>query len=226
VTAKLDRSRAFSRDWPALGKAAGTAAVSWLARHWKTLGLALVALVVGGYGTLLVIVLAMLVWSDFLLAPFRGFTFTDPPDFIFVGLIAVTLTALAARHRKRPYPAWWVKVASVSAVVLSLVTPLVPLAVLYLLSDRGYELLGHWPREMSDDPKYIGLHDSVYQGLRDFYVDASAFAGWGLITWGALVWHLRKSISAKRILWLIGIFLLAWLAFLDEPGNRYNWWLD
>jgi hypothetical protein len=79
---------------------------------------------------------------------------------------------------------------------------------------------------MSDDPKYIGLHDSVYQGLRAAYVDASAFAGWGLLTWGALVWHLRKSISARRMLWLIGIFLLAWLAFLYEPGNRYGWWLD
>jgi hypothetical protein len=202
------------------------AALSWLARHWRTLGFTLIALVVGAYATLFVLVLALLVWSDFLLAPFRGFTFTDPPDIIFVGLIVVTLAALAVRHRKQPYPAGWVKVASLAAFVLAVVTPLVPLAVLYLLSDRGYELLGHWPREMSDDPKYIGLHDSVYQGLRNAYVVASAFAGWGLLTWGALVWHLRKSISARRMFWLIGIFLLAWLAFLDEPGNRYNWWLD
>jgi len=223
VTDSQSGNRAyFSRDWLALGMAA----LSWLARHWRTLGFTLVALVVGAYATLFVLVLALLVWSDFLLAPFRGFTFTDPPDFIFAGLIVVTLAALAVRHRKQPYPAWWVKVASLAAFVLAVVTPLVPLAVLYLLSGRGYELLGHWPREMSDDPKYIGLHDSVYQGLRDAYVDASAFAGWGLLTWGALVWHLRKSISARRMFWLIGIFLLAWLVFLDEPGHRYSWWLD
>jgi hypothetical protein len=54
----------------------------------------------------------------------------------------------------------------------------------------------------------------------------SAFVGWGLLTWGALVWHLRKSISGKRMLWLIGIFLLGWVVFLYEPGNRYEWWLD
>jgi hypothetical protein len=35
--------------------------------------------VVGGYGLLLVAVLAVLGWSDYLLAPIRSFTFTAPP---------------------------------------------------------------------------------------------------------------------------------------------------
>lgn len=69
-------------------------------------------------------------WLYFLAAPFVFFTFTDPPDFLFAGLIVLTLTALAVRHRRRPHPPGWVKTASTAAVVLAVVAPLVPMVAL------------------------------------------------------------------------------------------------
>ena len=164
-------------------------------------------------------------WLIFLASPFF-FTFTDPPDFIFVSLIVLTLTALAVRHRRRPYPPGWVKTASAAAVILAVAAPLVPMVALYLLAYRGQDLIGHWPQPMSDDPKHMGLDDPTYQTLRSAVIYGSCFAGWGLYTWGALLVHLRKTLTTQRMLWLIGIFLLAWLLFVADPGRRFEWWLD
>jgi hypothetical protein len=165
-------------------------------------------------------------WLFFLATPFISFTFTDPPDFLFAGLIVLTLTALAVRHWRKPYSPGWVKTASAAALVLAVLAPLVPMVALYLLALRGQDLIGHWPRPMSDDPKHIGLTDPTYQTLRSAVIYASCFAGWGLATWGALMVHLRRNLTTRRMLWLIGIFLFAWLLFLADPGRRFEWWLD
>lgn len=165
-------------------------------------------------------------WLLFLAFPFISFTFTDPPDFIFAGLIILTLTALAVRHGRRPYPPGWVKMASAAAMVLAVVAPLVPMAALYLLAFRGQDLIGHWPQPMRDDPKHIGLDDPIYQTLRAAVIYGSCFAGWGLATWGALLVHLRRSLTTRRMLWTIGLFLLSWLLFVADPGRRFEWWLD
>jgi hypothetical protein len=165
-------------------------------------------------------------WLLFLAFPFVSFTFTDPPDFIFAGLIVLTLTALAVRHRRKPYPSGWMKTASAAAVALAVVAPLVPMVALYLLAYRGQGLIGHWPQPMRDDPKHIGLDDPTYQMLRSAVIYASCFAGWGLATWGALLVHLRRNLTTRRMLWLTGIFLLAWLLFVADPGRRFEWWLD
>ena len=133
-------------------------------------------------------------WLLFLAMPFISFTFTDPPDFIFAGLIVLTLTALAVRHGKRPYPPGWVKTASVAAMVLAVVAPLVPMVALYLLAYRGQDLIGHWPQPMTDDPKHIGLDDPAYEALQAAVVYSSCFAGWGIATWGALLVHLRRNL--------------------------------
>ena len=164
-------------------------------------------------------------WLFYLISP-SFFTFTDPPDFIFAGLIVLTLTALAVRHRRRPYPPGWVKTASGAAVVLAVVAPLVPMVALYLLAFRGQDLIGHWPQPMSDDPKYIGLDDPTYQTFRAAVIYGSCFAGWGLYTWAALLVHLRRSLATRRMLWTIRLFLLAWLLFVADPGRRFEWWLD
>lgn len=164
-------------------------------------------------------------WLFFLASPFF-FTFTDPPDFIFAGLIVLTLMALAARHVVRPYPAGWLKTASIAAAVLAVVSPLVPMVALFLLAFRGQDLIGHWPQPMSDDPKHIGLDDPTYQTLRAAAIYGSCFAGWGLYTWSALLVHLRKTLTTQRMLWLIGLFLLSWLLFVADPGRRFEWWLD
>ena len=95
-----------------------------------------------------------------------------------------------------------------------------------VLAFRGQELIGHWPQPMSDDPKHIGLDDPTYQTFRDAVIYGSCFTGWCLYTWGALLVHLRKSLTTRRMLWLIGIFLLAWLLFVADPGRRFEWWLD
>lgn len=177
-----------------------------------------------GYSTVLFFL--PVAWFDFLGAPFRDFTFTDPPDFFFAGLIVLTLAALAVRHCRRPYPASWVRFASAAAFVLAVLAPLIPLVVLYLLSYRAGALIGHWPRLLVDDPKYIGTDDPAYQSLSRAFVYASAFAGWGLFTWSALFLHLRRSLPATRLRWLTGVFLVAWIMFVCEPGGRYVWWLD
>lgn len=164
-------------------------------------------------------------WLFFLASPFF-FTFTDPLDFLFVGLIVLTLTALAVRHRRRPYPPGWVKTASAAAVVLAVVAPLVPMVALYLLAYRAQDLIGHWPQPMSDDPKHIGLDDPAYQAFRAAVIYGSCFAGWCLYTWGALLVHLRRNLTIRRMLWLVGIFLFAWLLFVADPGRRFIWWMD
>jgi hypothetical protein len=160
-----------------------------IARHWRVVLLILISAIASFYLAVSLFALAIFVWGYLLLAPFRNFTFTDSSDFICAGLIVLTLAALAARHRKRPYPAGWVTAASVAAVVLVVLTPLLPWTVLYLLSRRAQELIGHWPQMTRDDPKYIGMHDSVYQGLLDAFGYAEAYAGWSLFTWGALMLH-------------------------------------
>jgi hypothetical protein len=165
-------------------------------------------------------------WLLFLAMPFISFTFTDPPDFIFAGLIVLTLTALAVRHGRRPYPPGWVKTASAAAMVLAVVAPLVPMVALYLLAYRGQNLIGHWPQPMTDDPKHIGLDDPTYQALQAAVVYSSCFAGWGIATWGALLVHLRRNLTIQRMLWMVGLFLLAWLVFVADPGRRFEWWLD
>lgn len=165
-------------------------------------------------------------WLLFLAMPFISFTFTDPPDFLFAGLIVLTLPALAVRHRKMPYPPVWVKAASAVAMVLSVVTPLVPMVALYLLAFRGQDLIGHWPQPMTDDPKHIGPDDPAYQTLQAAVIYSSCFAGWGIATWGALLVHLRKELTTQRMLWMIGLFLLSWLVFVADPGRRFEWWLD
>lgn len=194
--------------------------LSGVHRFWRVLG----AIVIACLALYKLPALAFL-WIFFLASP-SFFTFTDPPDFIFAGLIVLTLTALVVRHRRKPYPEGWVKTASVAAVVLAVVAPLVPMAALYLLADRGQDLIGHWPRPMSDDPKHIGLDDPTYQALYSAVVYGSCFAGWCLYTWGALLVHLRKELTTRRMLWLIGIFLLSWLIFVADPGRRFEWWLD
>jgi len=172
------------------------------------------------------LLLLPVVLFDFLCAPFRDFTFTDPSDFLSAGLIVLTVTALAVQHRRWPYPISWVRFASAAAFVLAVLAPFVPLVVLYLLSHRAETLIGHWPRPLVDDPKYIGADDPAYRSLSRAFVYASAFAGWGLFTWGALLFHLRCSLTAARLRWLMGVFLAAWIVFLCEPGGRYIWWLD
>lgn len=195
--------------------------LSGVHRFWRILGI-----VVSVCLALYKLPALALHWLYFLASPFIFFTFTDPPDFLFAGLIVLTLTALAVRHRRRPYPPGWVKTASAAAVVLAVLAPLVPMVSLYLLAYRGQDLIGHWPRPMSDDPKHIGLDDPTYQTLRSAVIYGSCFAGWGLYTWGALLVHLRRNLTTRRMLWLIGIFLLAWLLFVADPGRRFEWWLD
>ncbi len=167
-----------------------------------------------------------LTWLDFLLSPFSDFTFTDAADFFFATLIVVTLGLVIFRHTKRPYPTWWVRFASASSFLLAVLTPLVPLAALYLLSWRAETVLGHWPRALIDDPKYICNGDALYHKLRNAAIYASAFAGWGLFTWAALLLHLWGRLSKKQLLWQMGVFLAAWVAFSCEPGERYWWWQD
>ncbi len=79
---------------------------------------------------------------------------------------------------------------------------------------------------MRDDPKHIGLDDPTYQALRTAVFYGSCVSGWCLYSWGALLAHLRKELSLRRRLWLIGIFLFAWLLFLADPNRRFEWWLD
>ncbi|MFL6201760.1 MAG: hypothetical protein ACJ76J_21515 [Thermoanaerobaculia bacterium] len=195
--------------------------LSGVHRFWRILGI-----VVSVCLALYALPILAAHWLLFLAFPFVSFTFTDPPDFIFAGLIVFTLTALAVRHSRRPYPPGWVKTASAAAAVLAVAAPLVPMAALYLLALRGQDLIGHWPQPMHDDPKHIGLDDPTYQMFRAAVIYGSCFTGWGLATWGALLVHLRGSLTTRRMLWLIGIFLLAWLLFVADPGRRFEWWLD
>ena len=156
--------------------------LSGVHRFWRILGI-----VVSVCLALYALPILAAHWLLFLAFPFISFTFTDPPDFLFAGLIVLTLTALAVRHRRRPYPPGWVKTASAAAVVLAVVAPLVPMVALYLLAFRGQDLIGHWPQPMSDDPKHIGLDDPIYQTFQAAVVYSSCFAGWGIATWGALL---------------------------------------
>ncbi|HYU35874.1 MAG TPA: hypothetical protein VEW48_27265 [Thermoanaerobaculia bacterium] len=192
---------------------------------WRRLGLIL-GIVVLGLGACWVLLPLVIVWAYFLASPFVDFTFTDLPDFVFAGLIVFTLAALLVRHRTTPYPADWITAASIAALVLALVSPFVPMAALHLLSRRGQELLGHWPRPMRDDPKYIGLDDPTYQRLSIVVIYAFCFTGWCLYTWGGLMLHLRKSLTTRKVLWLVALFVLTWLVFSYDPGKRFEWWLD
>jgi hypothetical protein len=169
--------------------------------------------------------LVFFAWSGMLLEPFIGFTFTDPADFIFVTLIPVTLLGIAWQHR-RPGSDAWLRFAKAIAYALVLLGPLVPLMVLYLASWRASVLLGHWPRYMIDDPKNICQQDAIYKSLCSGVSYANAFAGWSIISVGALLLHLRRRISPMRLVGMAVMFFLAWMLFVGEPGGRYAWWLD
>jgi len=95
--------------------------LSGVHRFWRTLGI-----VVSICLALYALPVLAVHWLYFLASPFVLLTFTDPPDFIFAGLIVLTLTALAVRHRRRPYPPGWVKTASAAAVVLASTPPALP----------------------------------------------------------------------------------------------------
>lgn|GEM_PF-4199799 len=188
-------------------------------RTGRVLGMVAVSLVT--QGALMIALLPLLLpWIWFLLAPVISFTFTDPQDFIAVSLIALTLLAGVEMRHMEVYS---VKRATAAAFVLSIATPLIPMIFLYLLSSRGAELIGHWPVERI---KHIGADDPVFQRLRIAVVYASAFAGWGLVTWGALMVHLSRCLSGRKLLRLATAFVLAWWAFLLEPTGRFFWWLS
>lgn len=200
-----------SRSWRVLGMMAvtlATHAVQWIAVSY-----------------LLLPVLFLWVW--FLTIPFRAFTFTDPQDFIFAGLIVLTLLAwVTLRQSKRLASPGWVKAASVAALVLGVAIPLVPMVFLCLLSRRGQELIGHWPQPMTDDPKFIGTDDPAYQSLSSAVVYSYSFAGWGMAAWGTLMAHLWGRFPWKKLLWIAAVLVLASWAFLLEPTERFSWWLD
>ncbi len=177
-------------------------------------------------GALLSVPLLCVVWYGFLIAPFTNFTFTDAPDFIFAGLINVSITLVVWRHVKKPYPERWIKFASASAFVFAILAPLIPLIALYALSFRAEALIGHWPHVMINDPKWIGKDDAIWGLLLHVNCKAEAFAGWGLFTWAALMLHLRRSLTTKQLIWHVVIFVAAWMIFLYEPGGRFWWWMD
>ena len=165
-------------------------------------------------------------WFEFLTTPFGAFTFTDPQDFVFALLIPITGVLLVARHRRKPYPQKWVKWGAATAFVLAVVTPLVPTVMFYMMSRHAAGVIGHWPICMADDPKHICQGDALYHRLSDVTEYAVAFAGWGLFTWGGLMRHLWGSLSPRLRRWQMGIFLIAWAAFVWEPNGRFFWWMD
>lgn len=165
-------------------------------------------------------------WLIYLASPITGFTFTDAVDFLAPGLIIASVLLIAWRHAVRPYPMRWIKFASVACFALAVATPLAPLISYYLLSYRAEAILGHWPDGTAYDPKHICAYDALYQRLYHLTHYVQAFAGWGLYTWGALMLHLRRSLTRKQLLWHIVVFIAAWMIFIYEPGGRFVWWLD
>ena len=167
-----------------------------------------------------------LLWVFMLLTPFSGFTFTDPADFIFATLIPLTWLGIAWLHFRRPNSEVWVWYATRIAYAFAVLGPLVPLTVLYLASWRASVVLGHWPRHMMDDPKHICHQDTLYQTLLTNFPYATAFGGWRIYSFGALLLHLRRQIPPARLGWMVAAFLLAWMLLVGEPGGRFEWWLD
>jgi len=172
----------------------------------------------------MIIPLLIIAWLMLLLSPFIGFTFTDAIDSLFPGLIVVTLVELVRREWKRPYPNWWVRRATVALFVVTVLAPVIPLASYYLLSCRGMQVLGHWPRPMADDPKIICEGDPLYQRLYHIADYAEACGGWLLYTNFALAIHLRRNLSRKTWLWAIALFWIVWIIFAND--SRFSWWLD
>ncbi len=131
-------------------------------------------------------------WALMLCAPFGGFTFTDPADFIFATLIPLTWLGIAWQHFRRPNSEAWVRCATRIAYVFAVLGPLVPLTALYLASWRASVVLGHWPQCTMDDPKIICPQDVLYQTLYSSLTYAGAFGGWSIYSFGALLLHLQR----------------------------------
>lgn len=157
---------------------------------------------------------------------FLGFTFTDPEDFAAPALILLTPPLVLGWHLRGSRSPLAVRCAERAAVTLALVGPSALLAALYVYSYRAEQLIGHWPRDLIDDPKWIGKGDTLYRSLESVVNYTSAYCGWTFVAWLCLILHLQARVSKRRLFFHALLFISAWLAFQMEPGGRWAWFMD
>ena len=144
-----------------------------------------------------------------------------------LGIIWLAICAIRRRPVYfPPMPKHWSKGIASAALLLPLLSGLLPLAGLYLLSWRAQHNLGHWPMYLLDDPQNFDFDDPWY----DLCNCVSYFA-WGLggactVLWIAIVLRFIKRAPIALLMVTPCLFLLSWLIFVHEPGQRFDWMLD
>jgi hypothetical protein len=106
--------------------------------------------------------------------------------------------------------------------------PLLLVALLYSLSWRVALHIGHWPRYMHDDPKFIFTDDPLY----DWHFNAIALALLWTFCSVLILPILEVFLYRPPVLrtWLIiGFYILGLLLLgidVASEGSRMAWWLD
>ena len=110
---------------------------------------------------------------------------------------------------------------------ITILPPIVYLSMLYALSNRGAQLLGHVPKYMINDPKYIGPHDAVYQSIFALIEDwIEPLTGCCFVIWPVLLFRLRSETTWQYKLVTTVLLIALWLLFFLEPKGLSAWWED
>lgn len=167
---------------------------------------------------------AVFVMINALVEPWIDVSSTNPSSFIFPTLIIGTLAAITIRHVIKPYSDRWLCFAKRLLFFVNLSAPLIYLGAIYFLSFRGWQVLGHEPRYMLDDPKNICPNDVTYQMIYSAVDFAYAGSGWLLYTSFGLIAHLWRRLTLSEAKWYLITLITGWV--LLALTDRYSWWLD
>ena len=155
---------------------------------------------------------------------FSGFTFTDAIDFapllsLCVGAVGVFLL--------KPTPQ---KKASKSRMALLLILalwPLLPSFGLFFLAREVQSINGAWPQAMVNDPKSLNGNASPhFDALFSTVNYLMAFSGAWMAIFFAAFARVRVDLSENQKRLCVGVFVIALLLTILDPGNLYAWWRD
>jgi hypothetical protein len=154
---------------------------------------------------------------------------------VFIALIMIALFVTArsqnyeerANDTNRTRTSSWVRGLMVGHGLLTVVP--IPVLLFYLnaMAFRAQQLIGHWPQPMSNDPKWIGEDDVLYQRLYDIIeFNLMPAVAWSLIAWLVLSCILFHSYSPKQRWFMMCLYLSMWSLLIFEPGGCLEWYLD
>jgi hypothetical protein len=170
------------------------------------------------------IFLALVMMINALCTIWLDISASDPITFVFPSLTVATLVAIAIRHFIKPYSERWNRFAKYLLFLVNLIAPMLYIGVIYLLSFRGWQVLGHEPRYMLDDPKHICRDDVTYQMLFSAVSYAQSGSSWLLYSSAGLATHLWRHLTMKEIKWYFVTLIAGWALLVLT--DRFSWWLD